>query len=107
MDAVRALGLELNVTMEGPTYISTAGSYDWNAAASGGSGSYTYKWQYSEDGINWQQVSTSQTYSRYIGEGEYEFYLRVTATSDGYTDSDQTTVLVRSGSGCSDGEIIC
>lgn len=49
----------------------------------GGSGSYTYLWEYSENETSWTSVGTSQSYVRYVEEGDPDFFLRATVSSAG------------------------
>jgi subtilisin family serine protease len=81
----------LAVSISGPSELYTAGTYSWQAHATGGSGTYSYQWQSSTDGGTWTNVgSNSAYYSRsvgmYYGGG---FYLRVIVTSSGSTATSQ------------------
>lgn len=73
-----------SVYINGPDYVDTGATYTWEAVASGGDGSYTYQWEFSQDGgISWSWVGSSQTYSSYISPGQTNFNLRVTVVSRG------------------------
>lgn len=75
----------LSVSISGPTSIYSAGTYTWQASATGGNGTYTYQWQYlPETGTTWSNVGTnSSSYSRSVGAYAGSFYLRVIVTSGG------------------------
>ena len=80
---VRANSIDVSVT--GPDVISTAGTYNWSATATGGSGTYFYLWTVSPDGVNWTTLSSTAAYQRWVDQYDYsQFYLKVTAT-DHYT----------------------
>jgi subtilisin family serine protease len=73
-----------SASISGPDYIWAAGTYSWQANATGGNGTYTYQWQYrAETSGTWSNVGTSATYSRFVGNYAPAFYLRVTVTSGG------------------------
>lgn len=81
------------VGMTGPDYIGTEGSYTWTAQPSGGTGSYTYRWEYRPEGSGtWSLVGQSQSYSRFVYSGHPSFDLRITVTSG--QESPSTTKLV-------------
>jgi hypothetical protein len=88
----------LSVSLSGPSYIDIAGTYTWEAVRSGGSGTYTYYWEYSMDNSSWFYVASNQAYSTYVGEGDPSFQLRLTVTS-GETAGSQQSVTVRIGCG--------
>jgi subtilisin family serine protease len=44
VDALNAIGVHISTS--GPSVIWTSGNYTWTATASGGTGSYTYLWEY-------------------------------------------------------------
>jgi subtilisin family serine protease len=70
--------------ISGPTEIYSSGTFQWNAYAGGGNGTYSYQWQYSVNGSSWSNVGTnSSTYTRSVGLRAPSFYLRVTVTSGG------------------------
>jgi aqualysin 1 len=84
-----------NIT--GPTSITTAGTYTWQANAAGGNGSYTYNWQYRVQGTStWTTVGSGSSYSRSVATSDPAFELRVTVTSAGLTGSDTHLVSVGS-----------
>jgi subtilisin family serine protease len=73
------------VSISGPDEIYFAGSYTWEANATGGDGTYSYQWQYrSVNSSTWTNVGTnSSSYTRMVGNYATSFYLRVTVTSGG------------------------
>jgi hypothetical protein len=90
----------LSVSIDGPTYIDTEGTYTWEAVVSGGTGGYTYTWTYCPEGGSCSQVGTAKTYSRFVGSGDPSFSLDVDVTSgDGITGSDTIDVYVCIGCG--------
>lgn len=107
IDLLAAVGPDpLSVSISGPTYISTTGSYTWTANPVNGDGTYTYNWEYSNDGFYWYSVSTGSTYSGYFSVGDPDFQLRVTVTSAGQTAQGQTWVDVASAP-CPPPQLIC
>ncbi len=106
VDALSALGPRVSIS--GTTAIWEAGSYTWSALASGGTGSYTYLWEYSPDatGGSFTPVGTSASYQRQITEADPVYFtLRVTVTS-GTQASAQLTVTNYISNPCFP-EIIC
>ena len=82
-----------NIT--GTTSISTAGTYTWQANASGGDGTYIYCWEYRVQGSStWTIVSSASSYSRSVALGDPPFELRVAVTSVGVTVADTHLVSV-------------
>jgi subtilisin family serine protease len=75
----------LSAYITGPDYIYGAGSYTWNAVASGGNGTYSYQWQYrAGSSSTWSNVGTnSASYTRSVGTYATSFSLRVVVTSNG------------------------
>lgn len=79
--------------MTGPTTIEAADTYQWAANPEGGTGSYSYEWFYKVHMFypkpfptdlceeEWYLVGTNQTFSKYVDEGEPDFYLWVRVTS--------------------------
>ena len=98
VDAMEALQ-KLFVSLSGPTMIYNAGSYMWQAYPEGGNGSFVYKWEESFNQSSWIQVGTAQTYTRYVGTYDSNWYLRVTVTSAGRSASKTIYVINQSG-GC-------
>lgn len=96
----------ITVYIDGPTYISDPGLYQYEAFASGGNGSYTYQWaiQYPEIGGGWGNLDTSKTQDLNIGEGDGDIQLRVTVTSAGGTA--QAVIFITNSAGC-EPQIIC
>ncbi|HET7462350.1 MAG TPA: S8 family serine peptidase [Longimicrobium sp.] len=86
----------VGVNITGTTSITAAGTYTWQANASGGNGSYTYAWQYRVQGTTtWTAVGTgAASYSRTVATSDPDFELRVTVTSAGSTASDTHLVAV-------------
>jgi subtilisin family serine protease len=70
-----------------PEILTAAGNYTWTTRGVGGTGSYSYKWEYSDDNVNWTTVGTSSSYTAYVaeGNGDYPFWIRATSTIDGET----------------------
>jgi hypothetical protein len=71
------------VSVTGPTFINSPGTYTWTANALGSSG-YTYQWQSSTDGITWVNTATgpaiAQTWVSVSGSIAFQFHIRVIAT---------------------------
>jgi subtilisin family serine protease len=85
----------VSANITGPTAIGTAGTYTWQANASGGTGSYTYSWEYRTQGsTTWTAVGSGASYSRTVGTSDADFELRVTVTSGGVSASDTHLVDV-------------
>jgi subtilisin family serine protease len=81
------------VIITGPSAIGTAGSYTWQASASGGDGTYTYSWQYRpQGGTTWTTVGTGASYTRSVALSDADFELQVTVTSGGQTATDTHAV---------------
>jgi hypothetical protein len=77
----------------GPTSIETEGEYEWTAQPAGGTGQFSYAWYYKVhmwypkpyptalcEG-DWLLVGTGDSYSQYIYEDEYDFYIKVVVSS--------------------------
>ncbi len=106
VDAGAAVGIpEPSVTISGPTSIPSNGNYTWTASATGGVGSYTYKW-YRWTDYWWPRgqstchyetelelVGTGSSYSDFVMKREYDFRLMVSVTSGVETFNDATMVL--------------
>lgn len=88
------------VTITGPASLENGQSGTWQANAGGGTGAYTYQWQFrGEDATTWiNATGTGATYTR--GSGPRSFYLRVIVTSGGATGSDEHFVYVDPGDFC-------
>lgn len=77
----------LTTSISGPTYISTEGVYTWTVTASGGEtpGSYSYVWDMIEhmgsQSYTYNGVSTTTTYSRYVGPSYMDFTVTGRVTS--------------------------
>lgn len=92
VDAAKALGV-LDVSISGPTWIDTEGTYTWEAMPSGGDGSYTYQWSvYWHEWGSWQTLGTGKTQSLYVTEADGDFDIKVAVTSAGQSASDQLYV---------------
>jgi len=83
----------LSVTVSGPDYITSAGTYSWTAYPTGGTSPYSYVWEKSTDGgYTWSTLlSTQYTYPIYsqtatmtiaCGAGTLRYRAKVTS-SDG------------------------
>ncbi len=72
----------LFVQINGPSIVTTAGTYTWTASATGGTGSYSYNWEWSYDQSTYYPGGSNQTYSQQISSSDpIWLYLRVTVTS--------------------------
>ncbi|HEX8692567.1 MAG TPA: S8 family serine peptidase [Longimicrobium sp.] len=81
-----------NIT--GASTISSAGTYTWQANATGGDGSYAYTWEYRVQGGAWSVVGSGSSYARSVAAGNPSFELRVTVTSAGMSASASKLVTV-------------
>jgi subtilisin family serine protease len=82
-----------NIT--GVSSITSAGTYTWQANASGGNGTYAYSWEYRLQGSStWTVVGSASSYSRNVTSTQAPFELRVTVTSAGMTATDTHLVDV-------------
>lgn len=79
--AISLASLPLNVSISGPSFISSSGNYSWNSQVSNASGTKTYKWYW-----NGTLVSSNINYSRYI-------------STNGIYNSDQLKLVVTTSSG--------
>jgi len=96
-------GSSVSGFIDGPSYPSSPGSYLYTAIASGGTGSYTYRWYLSYDGSNYYDTgTTAQQYSLGIDYGS-TFWLRVIVTSG----SAQATADLYIQGPCSGGVDLC
>lgn len=95
IDVLSALNY-VSVNISGPESITVEGSYSWQANVSGGSGSYTYRWELYEPstGNYYSDVSSSSLYSRYVTLGSASFNLYVTVTSGTQTATSSIAVTV-------------
>ncbi|HEU4457217.1 MAG TPA: S8 family serine peptidase, partial [Longimicrobium sp.] len=84
----------LSVYISGPTTISSAGVYTWYANASGGNGTYSYTWEYREQGGAWVTFYPGGAYARSVATTDPSFEFRVTVTSAGQTAVDTHLVTV-------------
>jgi subtilisin family serine protease len=83
-----------NIT--GTSSITSAGTYTWQANASGGNGTYTYAWEYRVQGGTWSAAGSGASYSRTVALSDPDFELRVTVTSAGTSAVDTHLVDVTS-----------
>ncbi len=89
-----------SVGINGTGYISSAGNYTWSANPSGGSGSYSYAWDFCPDGGTCSSVGSDSTYRRYVYANDTSFTLDLTAVSPPDTATASHHVKVCIGSGC-------
>jgi hypothetical protein len=90
----------LTVSVYGPTYIDTPGTYSWSASASGGS-TYSYQWQESTNNSTWFNIgSNSSSYSEYESS-DGVFYLRVIVTSGSSSATSSSHRVTVAINGCS------
>jgi subtilisin family serine protease len=83
----------LSVVITGTSYTYNGQYHTWYANPTGGTGSYTYQWQYRRaSSTTWTNVGTGSSYSRTTPIGP--FYLRVVVTSGGVTATDEHYVEV-------------
>ena len=71
----------VTVSISGPTYITSTGSYTWSAGPVPYPGSYTYQWSYRSSGGSWTNLGTAGTQSRSISSTTPDFDLKVVVTS--------------------------
>lgn len=80
------------VAVDGPTAVFSAGTYQWTANPTGGSGSYTYQWFVEQDGIK-QALGTGSTQTLWIDENTPGYtILTVKVTSGAQVEEGGTTV---------------
>lgn len=90
----------VRVSISGPTFISTAGTYTWTASPAGGAGGYTFQWSYRNAGSGtWTGLGSGQTQSRFISASTPNFTIRVVVTSAGRTASATQSVVNEMNSG--------
>jgi len=91
---------DISVGIGGPNFIDSAGSYQWAANTSGGSGSNSYSWQYRPYGGAWYTVGSTQTYQDNISSLDNPYFdLKVTVTSGGDSATAERRITVQIG-GC-------
>lgn len=77
-----------SVTINGPDWIDTPGTYTWTANPSGGNGTYTYRWEAKDwNTSTWYFLGSSQNQSRSVTSSTRDFWIRVTVTSGAQTAS--------------------
>lgn len=89
-DPTAVAATAVSATITGPNVVKKASTSTWHANASGGTGTYTYLWEFR--GVNettWSPVGFGSSYTRSFGGFVYSFYLRVTVTSGGVSASDE------------------
>ena len=92
LDAFATLA-SLTIGITGQSAIINPGNYTWTAHASGGTGSYSYRWYTSYDGQNYYDTSVStQSYSRFVDTDDH-FWLKATVTSGSVQDAVVKEVL--------------
>lgn len=102
----KSIAVHVGAWIDGPTSITSTGTYTWTAVPSGSSsGGYTYQWAYKDYGSSsWISLGTGQSASRGLSTSSSSFSLRVTVSAPGYTSyTAQTDVDVISsggGGGC-------
>lgn len=80
------------VEVDGPTAVFSAGTYQWTAMPTGGSGSYTYQWFVEQDGVK-QALGTASTQTLWIDENTPGYtILTVQVTSGAQVEEGGTTV---------------
>jgi hypothetical protein len=91
----------VSVTISGPTYIETPGTYAWQANPSYGDGSYTYQWSvYWWGSETTDMLGTAQTQQLYICcSTNGPFDMRVTVWSAGEEGSNLLNVYNAIGGG--------
>ena len=80
----------LSVDIDGPTYISSQGTYQWDADVAGGDGSYTYDRQYRTNhttptctySTDWTSGGTSSSMQLFVLVPGYKFQVRLVVSSD-------------------------
>lgn len=102
VNAYRALVGRLNVYIDGPTYISSAGEYTWTAVTTGGVQTPALTWERSWDGYNWYNYGNGNTFTTWVYPGE-NFYLRLSATQGPDDSAAATQIWVQAP--CPPGEI--
>lgn len=85
-----------------PNYrlINVQGTFEWSVRAWGGTGSYSYSWEVSEEGGPWTEVGTGSTWSKIFGrfEGCYDWGLRVTVNfGNGETETRSQSMRTEIG----------
>lgn len=74
---------QLSVSISGPSTVFSAGGYDWTASATGGSGSYTYRWWVDYGGSQQYEQGTDATTGLYIGEYDPTFIALIVEVTSG------------------------
>ena len=90
----------VSVTINGTTSISSAGSYTWTSSVSGSHPSYTYQWEYCPLNGSCSNVGTSSSYTRTVSMSDFSFELKLTATSNGYAQKQDTHLVCIDGQPC-------
>lgn len=96
-NAVCLMGALCSAWVEGPNLIQSSGTYTWTVRHSGGSGSFTYRW---DNGATTSSISRSVSVTP--GMAEYMFTLSATVrdTQSGRQFTIQVPVVVRDPYGC-------
>ncbi|WP_171036944.1 M12 family metallo-peptidase [Maribacter algarum] len=90
----------LIVGIGGPSTVNVGSQYTMSSSVQNCSGSRTYRWERSENGFNYFQVSTSSTYSTYaLPVNGNQVYYRLRVTCDGQTVTRTRTVYINDPNG--------
>jgi len=90
----------LYVSMTGDQTVCSAGTYQWQVNATGGTGSYAYQWSvYWVNTGTTEELGTAQTQSLSVAAWQGDFQLTATVNSGGATNSAMTYVFNNAGSG--------
>lgn len=92
----------LTATIVGSNMIVETGNHSWNASVTGGSGSPSYHWEYSENESGpFTSVGTSSSVNLYVSpETALQFWLRLSVTSSRAVAGDQIHVFNETGNPC-------
>jgi subtilisin family serine protease len=86
----------VSVSIDGPTDITQAGSYTWTALPTGGTGTYSYDWEYRDalDPNTWKFAGAGTSVSKYVDASTANWFVyKVTVTSS--YQSGQASVTVQ------------
>jgi len=87
-------------SMTGDQTVCSAGTYQWQVNATGGTGSYAYQWSvYWVNTGTTEELGTAQTQSLSVAAWQGDFQLTATVNSGGATNSAMTYVFNNAGSG--------
>lgn len=79
------------VDIDGPSLVSSSGTYQWSADVTGGAGGYSYEWSYRTDHYTdictvqteWQSAGTGSSMQLYVDVPGYTPQIRLEVTSSG------------------------